>query len=401
MHLVLTHNHASAMKLISYRVQQHFGKAPGYAGHDLKELLSCLPLISKADLIKQSQENTDSMLREAILFSETSGTTSTPLQTPRSKHDLNWNVLNQINAYKPLIQAGVDRVCVLHPSILSPFIEGSSRALHELGVGHVRLYPIPKVCDYKRMYDVIDRYRITAIMSTPSLIYKILYEFKKIDSGKLPASLRKILVTGERFSIENLSNMRRILGDDSFVTPFVYGSSETATIMIGEPNGTYRPILEDFVFEIIGKEQKDSSSITGNLLVTWLRGGMLPIIRYDTGDIFTAQRPHRNFNYTFHFEGRADKDGLSIDQQKIIEKIVYSQPAPIFHFDCTTNFSQKKLILSVITHSSDSISSEIIGKQITDAIGDNWMCSVNLNPENHIFQEFSPSPKMRKFYYVK
>ena len=398
MHLVITHDHSAAVDLISQRMKQHFGKTTDPTGHTLKNFLSSIPVINKTDLISYGQKYTSLMHQEAILFSETSGTTSSPLQTPRNKHDLNWNVLNQINAYKPLVQAGVDRVCVLHPSVLSPFIEGSVRALHELGVGHVRLYPIPKVCDYKRIYEVIDRYRITTIMSTPSLVYKTLYELAQIGSGKLPSSLRKLLLTGERFSQENRSNMRRILGIDGIITPFVYGSSETATIMVGQSDCSYRPITEDFVFEIIDEEQTDNLTVKGNLLVTWLRGGMLPIVRYDTGDFFTAHHSGRDNSYKFIFEGRNGNEGISLHQQNIIEHIIYTLPEPVFHFDCNINPESKKIALSLVLNEKSKINSRKISDQLAKSIGDNWEFETYINPEHHSFFDFSPSPKTRKFY---
>lgn len=400
MHLVITRDNEAAISLIRRNARIHFGKELMYSGQSLPELLASMPILSKEDLIDYGAKHSEQFLCDAVLFSETSGTTSTPLQTPRSKHDLGWNIINQMNAYKLLVQPSLDRVAILHPSILSPFVEGSAMALHHLGVGCVRIFPIPGVCEYPRIFEVLERYRITSIMSTPTLLYKLLYELRRVGEGRLPEALKKAFVTGERFCAENARNMQRILGSGSQVAPFVYGSSETATIMIGQPDCSYRPIAEDFVFEIFSPEQSDTNSVCGNLLVTWLREGMLPILRYDSGDIFTATRIGDGQEFTFHFEGRTTLGGLDIRDQSAIEAAIYCLPVPIFHFECMVNQASLSLYCTIITEPSSTISIVEVIASLENAIGHHWRIDVVLNPETHPFLNFSPSPKSKRFQHA-
>ncbi|THF56232.1 AMP-binding protein [Pseudothauera rhizosphaerae] len=397
MHLIVTRDHSAAVERIRRNARIHFGKEPVYKGSSLPELLSSMPILNKDDLILYGERHADQYLSEAILFSETSGTTSIPLQTPRSKLDLGWNVINQISAYKALVRPGIDRVALLHPSVLSPFVEGAALALQNLGVGYVRIFPIPGVCEYRRIYDVLQRYRITAIMSTPALVYKLLYELKSVGNGALPRSLKTILATGERFRPESARNMERIIGPGSMAIPFVYGSSETAVIMIGNPDCSYRPVTEDFVFEILSTGAASPDHIRGNLLVTWLREGMLPILRYDTGDTFTASRVGTEEDYVFRFEGRTAPGSMDIQEQNTVESALYSLSVPIFHFECSVASSRRQLRCIVITEPSAQLSADEVETALTFALNKDWQLHVEINPATHSFLNFSPFPKIRRF----
>jgi phenylacetate-coenzyme A ligase PaaK-like adenylate-forming protein len=96
--------------------------------------------------------------------------------------------------------------------------------------------------------------------------------------------LKKILLTGEELSPTSIYNFKRIMGPDVLVAPFVYGSSEAATLMLGREDGSFDPVLDDFVFELRGSDSEEGKK----LIVTWLRDGLMPILRYDTGDHFAV-----------------------------------------------------------------------------------------------------------------
>ena len=196
---IYTADEAAARNRVVELAQKYHGMLlQDERGGALGQVLSKLPVLTKADLIAYGQGNQEDFLRTAILFSETSGTTDVPLQTPRGIRDLQWNILNQIIAYKRYLQPGFDRVAVIHPSVLSPFVEASCLALHQLGVGYVRLFPIPEVCTYKRILAVLERYRITAMMTTPTLAYKVLYEIRNLGAKTDQLPLKKALLTRER-----------------------------------------------------------------------------------------------------------------------------------------------------------------------------------------------------------
>jgi phenylacetate-coenzyme A ligase PaaK-like adenylate-forming protein len=299
---------------------------------------------------------------------------------------------------------GLDRVGILHPSVLSPFVEASARALQDLGVGYIRMYPIPGVCEYERMFDALERYKITTIMSTPTLTYKLLFELKKVCNGKLPTHLKKILVTGEYFCRDNATNMEKILGDDSSVMPFVYGSSEAATLMYGLPSGNYKPIDEDFIFEIhpICNEPVETDAncqkfTTGRLIVTWLRDGLLPILRYDTGDIFTVWQDEIHGGYIFQFDGRETSSGLDRKTKKAVESAIFGMKLPIYHFDCSIKSNIQEMDVNIIVGNETVADAEAIKKALLIAVQKKYSVGININPSSHPFLNFSQSPKTNKF----
>lgn len=402
---LLTHDPLTAHFRVRESAKRHFNRAISYQGSDLSQTLQELPILTKADLSNYAQTQEAEFLARGILFSETSGTTALPLQTPRGKQDLGWNANNQMIAYKSLVQPGIDRVALLHPSVLSPFIEASALALHNLGVGYIRVFPIPYICDYQRIFDVIKRYQITTLMSTPTLIYKLLFEACKSGAQSFLSSLKKLLVTGERFLVESARNMERILGLRTIAQPFVYGASETATVMIGQSCGAYRPILEDFIFEIQAAPETSSLSLSpgeniaqGTLIITWLREGLLPILRYNTGDEFSVRKNTPHGDFYFYFEGRCDSSGLKITFQRKIESLLYSLPHPIFHFDCTIDMQEGSLIITLITQPESSLDKDEVTQHITSVLGKNWKIKVNINPKEHSFYAFSPSAKIQRFH---
>lgn len=406
MSIVVTQDPVAAAQLVKRQARRLFDYRFDSAGDDLATLLGRLPVRHKVDLINYGKDRHDEALETAILFSETSGTTGHPLQTPRGLQDLSWNVLNQIVAYKKTLQPGIDRVAILHPGVLSPFVEASAMALKALGIGYVRLFPIPKVCEYERIYEVLERYAVTTIMSTPTLIYKLLYELQRLRKGVLPAALKKMLVTGERFLSESARNLERIVGAGSIAQPFVYGSSETATLMHGRRDGDYRPITEDFLFEVLAEGDAPSNvnpvlsgrTPRGPLIVTWLRDGMLPILRYHTSDWFMLRQDESNGEYIFTFEGRNESDGLDFGIQRRLEAALFSLSFPIFHFECRLDTTkQKRLFIDVVSPEQGREAQAEVQNTVMAAVDRRCPVEVALNRATLTFLDFSPSPKMRRF----
>lgn len=380
--MILTANFDKAFELLQKKML-NASKLTDVQRGDLAHLLSIQPILSKKDLSIALPE-TSTWLKKAVLFSETSGTTGESIPTPRGSIDLSWNAKNQEIAYKKFICSGDDRVAILHPSILSPFVEASSIALRSLNVGQVRVFPIPNICDYGRIFDVLFRYKITTIMSTPSLIYKLLYELKK---GKgIPKYLCKLLITGEDLSLSNIENFKKILGKNSTVVPFVYGASETATLMTGRYDGKFDPLLDDFIFELHDTNFQNGAK---KLVVTWLREGLMPILRYDTEDYFLID------SGVFSFFGRSNVDEEERNFQNLIENTCYSFPFPVFHYECKVKPEKKFFELSLVTlESNETVQSfsKVIESQFPK-----WSFVIKNNDVNMDFFQFSPKPKMQRF----
>lgn len=385
--MILTSHPDSAAQRVRTRARQIHPAICIPSGVSLAETLHRLPVLSKADLARHLPPE-ERWLETAVLFSETSGTTGLPLQTPRGASDLAWNALNQATAYRRFLQPGVDRVAILHPSILSPFIEASSIALRELGIGQVRVYPIPRVCDYQRIFSVLDRYRITTVMSTPSLAYKLLYEFTRLESRRPPTSLSKLLLTGEELSPASIHNFRQIMGPDALVAPFVYGSSEAATLMLGRQDGMFDPVLDDFIFEFHEAGQDDGKK----LIVTWLREGLMPILRYDTGDYFVPPSPVLS---ALRFLGRVGSTAAERKFRADVEQALYAMPVPVFHYEGQFSPTHKQLKLSVVL-ASPTADAAILVEEVLRHRLPSWRITVQVNPATMDFLQFSPSPKIGK-----
>lgn len=385
--MILTSNPESAAQRVRARARQIHPKLAIPSDAPLVEVLNNLPVLSKADLTCHLPSE-DKWLETAVLFSETSGTTGLPLQTPRGAGDLAWNARNQAMAYRRFLQPSVDRVAILHPSILSPFIEASSMALRELSIGQVRVYPIPRICDYQRIFNVLERYQITTIMSTPSLVYKLFYEFTQIEPGRLPSRLRKLLLTGEELSRSSIRNLHQIMGPEALVVPFVYGSSEAATLMLGREDGMFDPVLDDFIFELLDTDQDNGKK----LIVTWLRDGLMPILRYDTGDYFTMPCTSST---ALRFLGRGSSTSAERKFRSDVEQTLYSLDIPVFHYQGTFSEVSRQLDISVVVASPSNMTKPMIEERLRDKLP-SWLATVHVNPASMDFMQFSPSPKIGK-----
>ncbi len=366
----------------------------------IEEMLSEFDLTTKDNLLELADKNIDFNLREAMLFSETSGTTNNPLQTPRCKEDFDWNSLNQKIAYKEIIQPKIDRVAILHPSVLSPFIEASVKALQDLNIGYVRIFPIENICNYERIFQVLEKYQITTIMSTPSLVYKLLYEIY-INQNKKLSFIKNILLTGEYISKENIFNFKKIVGDDVSVRSFVYGSSEAATLLIGNGDDTYKGIYEDFVYELINVGNTEFSHLDtetsrhGNLVVTWLRSGLMPIYRYNTGDIFKIE--FNSENKIFTALGRDTNSSINLFDRNVIDSLIYSSGIIIFDYKISCVKEREYLIDIVSEKEVDECCIHDLQKNFNVNFGEKYLFNIEINNNKLDFYKFCAKPKINKF----
>jgi len=366
----------------------------------LVSLLSALPITNKTTLSVQGVAMYTQPESSIALFSETAGTTGgAPILTPRGREELRWNELNQAAAYRRHLHPGKDRVAILHPVILSPFAEVSAAALARLGVGYLRLFPIPRICDYERIARVLEEYDVTAVMTTPTLAYKVLFELSRL--GRLPSSVDKLLLTGEVLSRDSLANLDRIIGKGPGVArSFVYGSSEAATLMYGVKDGTYRGFLDDFLFEVLPIEQsstrentcsRSEEAVTGRLLVTWLREGVMPLVRYDTGDVFSVRSDSTTGEWVFESHGRGHPQ-VTPEMMARVEQVCFGTATPVFHYDLQVEASRVTVSLFC---SGGKTEMSLLRKEVEKGIESIFrrVVEVYLNPEAHTFLDFSPRAK--------
>lgn len=104
MHFVVTANRRKAAEFLASMEEGKDYPHDHIDGTDLESILQDIPIQNKNDLIDYAEENRSSFLENALLFSETSGTTGKPLQTPRGITELTWNTRNQMYAYSRLLK---------------------------------------------------------------------------------------------------------------------------------------------------------------------------------------------------------------------------------------------------------------------------------------------------------
>lgn len=403
--MIITKNERAASSIVLAKAKRYGLVDAALECTSLKQVLAGIPVTTKARLYDFGYRNRELFIRKGILFSETSGTTGKPLLTPRCEEDLKWNINNQMLAYKRHIQPSADRVAIIHPGILSPFVEASAMALNVLGVGLIRLYPVPKVCDYARMLSSLEKNDITTIMTTPSLAYKLLYEISRLDPKFERLPVYKFLLTGEYLSKANAENIKKLVGEHAYVVPFVYGSSEAATLMYGVEDCSYRTIKEDFVFELVDPKTGDwvelrngQTSVEGKLLVTWLRDGLLPIVRYDTNDYFSVQIADGEDCWEIIGRDTGASAGKILDK-RAVDRVIYESDIPVFHFTCSV--TGEGIGVSIISNFGfdDVAALERLTKDLEKSTNGGGDIKVTVNPEQHDFYHFSLSPKMNRFYF--
>ncbi|NTF34406.1 hypothetical protein [Rhizobium skierniewicense] len=406
--MIVTADPLAAARTIASRardVAAFRGIRPADPELGLKKVLDTFPVTDKKFYIQHGAQAYQESERSVLLFAESSGTSgSKPLLTPRGRTDLTWNTYNQSLAYRRHLIAGQDRVMLLNPSVMSPFIEGSARALYDLGVAHMRAFPIPKICDWARIGRLINDYGITAMMSTPTLILKLLFELDRLKI-RTP-SLVKLLVTGEHLSRPLLKAFDSLLGISGAARPLIYGSSEAASVMYGREDGDYIGYTRDFVFEILPIEAEWQDRISqnlpanaqfGRLAISWLRDGIMILVRFDTGDLFSCWPDPHSEDIIFRSHGRANVAGLSPVQIDQIEGALWAGESTlgnVVHYDLFVGASDVDVSLitrpEVILSASSSLITEledIIAKKI----------NLKVNPASHSFFEFSPAAKTNRF----
>lgn len=178
------------------------------------------------------------------------------------------------------------------------------------------------------------------------------------------------------------------MGPGTLVAPFVYGSSEAATLMLGREDGLFDPVLDDFVFELRDSDEGDEKK----LIVTWLREGLMPILRYDTGDYF-AVTP--TVFPALRFLGRDGSNSVERKLRSKVEQIMYSLDKPVFHYQGTFSAANKQLNISVVVTSPDEATKLALEEKLREYLP-SWQASVHVNPESMEFMQFSPSPKIGK-----
>lgn len=202
------------------------------------------------------------------------------------------------------------------------------------------------------------------------------------------------MLTGESISNANMRNMDAVVGVSGAAKPFGYGSSETAVLMYGKEDGSYRPYLDDFVFEVHRQgDAAEDGSVTGILVVSWLRDGLLPIVRYNTGDIFNVRTDPDSGELIFRAFGRVGTGDVSM--QRTIDEAIFTLPENVYDYSVRDDGS--RLEIHIVTESSSNQrDTATVEQQLASAIRGREI-SCTLNNDDARFHEFSPVPKTRRY----
>ncbi|MFL6336287.1 MAG: hypothetical protein ACJ754_23545 [Pyrinomonadaceae bacterium] len=393
---------ASDPRRLRARLEQVRRRIPAYrdvgepgGGLSPLDFLAQFPVYDKRGLLEQGGRLFELELDSAVVLSETSGTTGMPaLVTPRSAEEMRWNSRNIARAFSTTLVPALDRVAILHPAIMSPFAEACGLALAQLGIPYLRIYPIPKVCNYERLIRVLRSYDITAIMTTATLAYKVLYERSLLDAARAVWKVDKYLLTGELLTEASLRNMSAISGGEASV--FVYGSSEAATCFIGCERGKYHPCLRDFVFELV---PTDGRHAYYELLITWLNTGVRPLIRYNTHDVVSygvgCQCGYTGVWLDAH--GRNTEDALGFERRRKLDEIVFGVGASVYHYDLSVGPAEA--VLTVILDAEPPAGegkrvARLLAETVRQKLG--FPVRVEVNPAGHEFYDFSPTTKTER-----
>ncbi|MBY3095658.1 hypothetical protein HFO72_33555 [Rhizobium laguerreae] len=373
-------------------------------GAQLHEILSQLPISTKESLMAFRSQNATTYLSEAILFAETSGTTGRPLQIPRTKADLIVGIRNYKEAYGSILRPSRDRVAFVHPSVLSPLRDLTVRALQDLDIGVMTLFPIPGLYGYERIHHALNQNQVTTLLTSPSIVHQILFNFHRLGLA-FPKSIDKILVTGEYFSEQAARNIKRLVGRDCHVAPMIYGANEIGMMMYAGHDFDYRGITRDFIFECLPLESEADfvghvapSSKVGELLVTSLTPSIMPVIRYATRDVFNFI-PSAEGTWTFRHIGRKDDFPISLRRRNKIDDLLYTLRAPIFHYNLTLSPDATTVAVQLLTPEGSLPGQEIrdIENELGSILGDSKRVLVRTDQYDGGFVEGECVSKVNRF----
>lgn len=292
-----------------------------------KEILQELPIISKKEYRKISEEVLNVRRKDLLNYFETSGTTDIPMPTPKGLHDFVINTVNFGEHWAEFLNKN-DVALILINTPQGPAAFQFEHALNYLGIMTFRTWVDTVRNDYGRVIQVAQSIRPTVFAGPPSQLIN-LYEYANANNIPGP-SFEKVLLTGERSSpalksrIHNLT--RGVVIDAS------YGSSETGTTAVAISDSILKLQTQSYIFEIVDKDNNTKlitrdCSAEGELIVTALENINRPLIRYKTGDLVRINSQEGNSQYITPL-GRVSNTtkfaGVNMDQDQF-ESLVWAE----------------------------------------------------------------------------
>ncbi|MBC2003484.1 phenylacetate--CoA ligase family protein [Listeria booriae] len=247
--------------------QKRFNEA-GIHPMDIQELadLPLIPPITKETLIQENKAIHATATFDKLFFSETSGSTGTPLTFQR---DLEWDARHRAAIHRGYSWYGIK------PWDRNGYFWGYNLAIKK----HWKLKLMDCLVNRFRIFSYekheINKFikkleRADYLEGYSSMIYHVA---RKIEQEKLPVQthLKMIKGTSEKIFDAYQPTVERVFGRKMISE---YGAAETGIIAFECPEGKMHMTMENVIVEVID----------GEILVTNLFSKAFPIIRYKLGD---------------------------------------------------------------------------------------------------------------------
>jgi len=256
---------------------------------EIKKLadLELLPTTSKDDLQQRNDDFLCVPHEKVVEYTSTSGTLGNPVTIALTEKDLDRLAFNEYNSFLCADGSASDTYQLML-TLDRQFMAGIAyySGIRKLGAGIIRLGPgVPSL-----QWETIQRLKPTAIVAVPSFILKLTQFAKDAGIDINNTSVKKAICIGE--NIRNTDFSFNILGkkiteawDIKLYSTYASTEMQTAFTECAEGRGGhYQPEL--LIVELL--DENDSQvgpNVPGEVTVTTLGVGGMPLLRYKTGDI--------------------------------------------------------------------------------------------------------------------
>lgn len=130
-----------------------------------------------------------------------------------------------------------------------------------------------------------------------------------------------------------------------------------------------------------------------------MRDGLLPIFRYDTGDLFRIH-PEGGTRYRWECIGRQTSGAAPQFSTRDMDRVIFQSPLPIYHYDCSVEGSHIEVNIIAGKDSDEHLHPDLFQERLSSTLGTHYSSAVHINPSNHDFYEFSVKPKMSRLTFI-
>ncbi|REL31306.1 phenylacetate--CoA ligase family protein [Thalassotalea euphylliae] len=252
-----------------------------------------LPFTTKEDLRAQGSAMLSTPLADSWIYYETTGTTGKPTPCPRNELDSIYNNTPLIINYRKIFEKHGSKhiVGVMGPTELHSTGDTFEDVLRSLGHSVVKMWPRSPVVGMKRVMNLIQELKITALVCTPAVAIGLARFMREHDLSPAKSSVKLILTLGELTTPELLRNIGEIW--DAKLYNCMYASQESSILAVGTDDNYLYTVPYNNFYEVVDPEtgntiESNKRAVTGELVITHLYKGQKPLIRYRTGDMVNA-----------------------------------------------------------------------------------------------------------------